>query len=96
MARYRKRPVEVEAVQYTGANAAEIKRFVSTAPSGDDGFLEAHEIAGNARAGCVWNASHNDWNAVNVRDWIIRGTAGEFYPCEPAIFEATYEPVEET
>lgn len=27
-------------------------------------------------------------------DWIIRGVQGEFYPCKPDIFEATYEPVE--
>jgi hypothetical protein len=26
-------------------------------------------------------------------DWIIRGVAGEFYPCKPAIFEQTYERV---
>lgn len=25
-------------------------------------------------------------------DWIIRGVQGEFYPCKPDIFEATYEP----
>lgn len=28
-------------------------------------------------------------------DWIIKGVRGEFYPCKPDIFEATYEPVEE-
>ncbi len=28
-------------------------------------------------------------------DWIIRGIKGEFYPCKPDIFEATYEPAEE-
>ena len=28
-------------------------------------------------------------------DWIIRGVKGEFYPCKPDIFAATYEPVEE-
>ena len=27
-------------------------------------------------------------------DWVIKGVAGEFYPCKPDIFEATYEPVE--
>jgi len=27
-------------------------------------------------------------------DWIIKGIQGEFYPCKPDIFEATYEPVE--
>jgi hypothetical protein len=29
-------------------------------------------------------------------DWLIKGIKGEFYPCKPDIFEATYEPVEET
>lgn len=28
-------------------------------------------------------------------DWIIRGVKGEFYPCKPDVFEATYDPVEE-
>lgn len=28
-------------------------------------------------------------------DWIIKGIKGEFYPCKPDIFEATYEPVAE-
>ena len=28
-----------------------------------------------------------------VGDWLIRGVEGEFYPCKPAIFDATYEPV---
>ena len=30
---------------------------------------------------------------ANPGDWIIRGVKGEFYPCKPDIFEATYEPV---
>ncbi|MEE7714225.1 hypothetical protein V3J85_23230 [Bacillus sp. 5001] len=29
-------------------------------------------------------------------DWIIRGVQGEFYPCKPDIFAATYEPTQET
>lgn len=29
---------------------------------------------------------------VSLGDWIIRGVQGEFYPCKPDIFEATYEP----
>lgn len=31
---------------------------------------------------------------ATVGDWIIRGIKGEFYPCKPDIFEATYEAVE--
>ncbi len=37
-------------------------------------------------------AGHN----VCPGDWIIKSIAGEFYPCKPDIFAATYEPVEET
>ena len=33
---------------------------------------------------------------ANPGDWIIKGVQGEFYPCKPDIFEATYEPVEAT
>lgn len=31
---------------------------------------------------------------ADVGDWIIRGVQGEFYPCKPDIFQATYEPAE--
>ena len=31
---------------------------------------------------------------ANVKDWIIKGVHGEFYPCKPDIFEQTYELVE--
>ncbi|HEY1188575.1 MAG TPA: hypothetical protein VGE74_13060 [Gemmata sp.] len=29
---------------------------------------------------------------VTAGDWIIKGIAGEFYPCKPEIFAATYDP----
>lgn len=32
---------------------------------------------------------------AEIGDWIIRGVKGEFYPCKPDIFEATYEPLQE-
>lgn len=32
---------------------------------------------------------------ASIGDWIIEGVAGEFYPCKPNIFEATYEPIPE-
>ena len=31
--------------------------------------------------------------SVSICDYIIRGVAGEFYPCKPYIFEATYEKI---
>ena len=31
-------------------------------------------------------------STVSIGDWVIKGVKGEFYPCKPDIFEATYEP----
>lgn len=32
------------------------------------------------------------YHTASPGDWIIRGIKGEFYPCKPDIFEATYDP----
>ena len=44
----------------------------------NDGSLKIHTLEGTM--------------LCNVGDWLIRGVEGEFYPCKPGIFEATYEP----
>lgn len=85
MAKYRKKPVVIEAMQFTGgaASADEIRSF-----------------AGNSFV--CWHFNH-DSIAINtlegtmhtsVGDWVIKGVKGEFYPCKPDIFAATYEAVE--
>jgi len=55
-----------------------------------------------SHAGCGRTMHDHGWidtleggHIVCPGDWIITGVAGEMYPCKPAIFEATYEPVEE-
>lgn len=83
--KYRKLPVEIEAVQFDGRNSADIhefckdggKRFVRE-PVGED-YLEIVTLEG------VMKASPNDF--------IIKGVNGEFYPCKPDIFNKTYERV---
>lgn len=91
--RFRKKPVEVEAVQWTGDNVAEVKAFVGKTPSGEDAFLLPDEITGSWERPHVWNESQTSWNTVNPGDWIIRGTAGEHYPCEQGVFADMYEEV---
>lgn len=87
MAEYRKKPVVIEAVRFTGDNFDEVAEFVMVR-NGDQevsgqGFGDPHiviyTLEGEMRA--------------DPGDWIIRGVKGEFYPCKPDIFEATYEPV---
>lgn len=82
MAKFRKKPVVVEAVQWTGANFAEVAQlsYNIMGPYGqEDAHLEISTLEGRMTA--------------NKGDWIIKGVKGEVYPCKPDIFEATYEPV---
>ena len=80
MRKFRKKPVVIEAVQWTGKNLAEITMFCDTVKLHDRGdCLTIPTLEGDHRA--------------DLGDWIIRGVAGEFYPCKPDIFAATYEPV---
>lgn len=77
--KYKKKPVVIEAVQFTGKNGQEIANFMDCQfPALCDGNL----IIGTLE-GCY---------EASPGDWIIKGVKGEFYPCKPDIFEATYEP----
>ncbi|MFJ9979685.1 penta-EF hand family protein [Streptomyces cyaneofuscatus] len=42
----------------------------------------------------VYDRLHDTWVSFEYGDWIIRGVQGEFYPCKPDVFDATYEPAE--
>lgn len=84
MAKFRKKPVVIEAVQWTGdiLDAETIVEFAANAAQPTVGFqgdkLVIYTLEG------VMEASPGDW--------IIRGVKGEMYPCKPDIFAATYEP----
>ena len=70
-----KKPVTIEAIQYKGMVCA-VASFVGDALEKDDDGLFIRTIKGNMR--------------VSVGDYIIKGVQGEFYPCKPDIFKATY------
>ena len=82
--RYRKKPVVIEAVQFTGSNFEELGRF-----AGKCVFWLNDECIGvrTLEDGPNGEAKH----VVNKGDWIIKGIKGEFYACKPDIFDATYE-----
>jgi len=79
--KFRKKPVVIDAIQWSGnLGDAQIITDFAEKPVGFSGQnLVIYTLEGQmlARPG----------------DWIIRGVVGEIYPCKPAIFEATYEPV---
>lgn len=87
--KFRKKPVVIEAV---------LCNDVIDAEAADD-WTSVPEWARHLRADPICGAIHiatleGDMMA-HERDWIIRGVAGEIYPCKPRIFAATYERVEE-
>lgn len=84
--RYRKLPVEIEAVQWLGDNFVEVHNFcpslvLDKRVYADDESLIIPTLEGDHRA--------------SLGDFIIKGVEGEFYPCKPDIFAKTYEMVEE-
>lgn len=79
---YTKKPITVEAVQFTGENWTEVFSFVNSPDAWhtSDGKLVIGTLEGDMVA--------------SPGDWIIRGAQGEFYPCKPDIFAATYDVAE--
>ena len=74
---YKSKPVEIEAIEWTGANFPEIKHFCETAWLKYGSDLTIPTLEGEMKA--------------NIGDFIIKGLAGEFYPCKPEIFKKKYE-----
>lgn len=83
MPRYRKKPVVIEAVQWNGSNAAwdEIMKM-------GDVPWKPGEMGSKTFIITTLEGDH----LVSNGDFVIRGVAGEFYPCKPDIFTKTYEP----
>lgn len=79
--KYRKKPVEIEAVQWTGNNLAELRKM--------DGFDMRHVCFD----GVLKIATLEGIMTASIGDYIIKGVQGEFYPCKPDIFEQTYDEV---
>lgn len=77
--RFRKRPVVIEAIQWLGNNLSEIQEF----------YKREDILVGNQ----IWINTLEGIMKAAIGDWIIKGVKGEFYPCKPDIFRATYEEV---
>jgi hypothetical protein len=84
MAKYRKKPVVIEAVQFTPENLDEAVAFCG-------GRYEYEPHNGGE---VIYITTLEGVMLASAGDFIIRGVNGEFYPCKPDIFNKTYEPVE--
>lgn len=84
MARYRKRPVEIEAVQWT--EDVPMRTLIDFT----NGLVKLNDVDRDFH---VYDRLHDTWVQFQYGDWIIKGVQGEFYPCRDDIFAATYEAV---
>lgn len=82
---FRKKPVHVKAIEFNGNNIGQVHKFVH-GESPQKYFSSAphfliHTLEGTMKA--------------EKGDYVIQGVAGEFYPCKPDIFAATYEEIDQ-
>lgn len=96
MRQYRKKPVVIWATQWTGQNHREMHDFLLGNP---DEYLktkgEHFEIDHSKVEGGLIIKTLEGEHIASIGDYIIKGVKGEYYPCKPDIFEATYDKVEE-
>lgn len=90
--KYRKKPVEVEAVRWTGKNRAEIRIFC---PRGAFFSPARQDTEGRTTEWSLLIDSLDGIMYAEIGDYIIKGVNGEYYPCKPDVFAKTYERVEE-
>lgn len=93
-AQFRKKPVVISAIQWTGENLVDVIHFTDGRPPNNK----------SSHAGMMWDQYvdivRKDGLKIftlegkmdaSIGDWIIKGVKGEHYPCKPEIFEMTYE-----
>jgi hypothetical protein len=99
--KFRKKPVEIEARQFTTNNDDSRNMNELVAWMNDSGHPDSYPRLTDAAAvarhdhTCIYINTVEGEMRASVGDWIIRGVKGEFYPCKPDIFEATYDVVAE-
>ena len=99
--KYRKKPVVIEAVQFT----REMAEGIQTLPDGVKFCQRSLAANGKFPEYCNDGIYLKNFTTchrhiietlegnfrVDIGDWVIKGIKGEFYPCKPDIFEMTYE-----
>jgi hypothetical protein len=83
--KFRKKPVVIEAIQFTRHNWQEVKQFTNNT---------ARDLVNMTKIEDNWTCIIPTLEGEHIAtegDWIIKGVNNEFYPCKPDIFEKTYE-----
>ena len=94
--KYRKKPVTIEAVQYTYPASNLLKNWLGKF-CGSESKQRHVGAKGELEVITLEDGFDNRVRHVATEgDYIIKGVQGEFYPCKPDIFERTYDPLYES
>ena len=102
--KFRKKPVIIDAIQLTVDNIREVytwvhEQSVNTSTNYSSYQWELYEslvVTEGMRIHTLEDGKYGEVKHIaSIGDWIIKGVAGEFYPCKPDIFVATYDRVDE-
>jgi hypothetical protein len=85
--KFRKKPVVIEAIKLERYNYPEIYSWMG------EPFNEGHRVEQDPQTMhiSIYICTLEGYMKAEQGDWIIKGVAGEFYPCKPDIFDASYE-----
>ena len=91
--RFKTKPVEIDAIRWTGDNIDELHEWTQALfvklDEDDDWHIDDPEFTGS-----VFDVLHSTWIGVKTGQWIVCGAKGEFYPCDDETFHWKYEEVD--
>jgi len=87
---FRKKPITIAAVQWTGDNVAELVEFTRLKFETINPLDRAEKPDVTAQ---VYDELHSTWVGVKTGQWVLRGVRGEFYPCDADVLAETYDEV---
>ena len=87
--KYRKKPIVIEAIQWNGDNLQEVMEFIGSEFKYESNTGYATNKFSYLNGILTINTLEGIMK-VSKGDYIIKGVKGEFYPCKPDIFQATY------
>jgi hypothetical protein len=95
--KYKKKPVVIEALQWSGGSHRTMFNFLEgdeledkpISSVGKNFYIDHNKVKG----GLIIKTLEGE-HLASIGDYIIKGVKGEFYPCKPDIFEQTYDVVE--
>ncbi len=82
---FRKKPVEIKAIQWAGGNLQDCIKFLGNSYGGYNA-----DRTPNGKSELIVNTLEG-FHKASKGDWLIQGVNGEHYPCKPDIFDKTYE-----